>query len=234
MRFVHVCAGILMLVLAVVIGVVGYETITLLTNVNQESTKISAGVEKTLDNLNRDCGNKDSQGNSLPCGTLANINKATVNINHIAESTQLQVAQTNKVINSSADALTSVASHLNGEVDALQVTTKAATEFLNQGTTTLQTANAGLTPVLTHADSTIADFDILIRNPSITDTFNNIDHLSLAAAGTTQNVQDMTLDGKKVADDLTNKYFTPEPWYKKIMPGVELGIKAGDKLLGVF
>ena len=226
MKFVQVTVGILLLVLSLTVGFVGYESYKVLTHIDQAVGTITVEATQTLESINRPCGTL-VKGQLLPCGTLAEISKTTVNIGDIAKTAQIQVAQSAKVINASANAVVVTSGHVNQALDA-------TTSLVSQGTETLQIANDNLQPLFTHTDLAVIDFDNLITSPSVHSTLDNAASFSLAASGSMQNIQGVTLDTKLVSDDLTKKYFAPQAWYKKIGPYTELATKLSNKILGYF
>lgn len=176
----------------------------------QSVTKLNAA----LDTVNRPC----SPG---PCGTLANVDKLTVKAGDVAVTTQRQVAQTGTLVTATAHDLATVGDSVRQVAAILSGTATAATSTIQQAQTDLQTANgtiASLQPLLGHADSTVADFDALLKNPAIPETMQNAEQI-------TWNWNEISYDGKRLADDATKRYFTPAPWYRKALPYTEAGAK---------
>jgi hypothetical protein len=125
------------------------------------------------------------------------------------------------------DAATEAGKSAKGTADAATQSLNALTDTLGEGKRTIAAAQ----PLLAAYTASGIDLDALLKDQSIHRTIGNLDRLSLAMAGTTENMQGMTGDGKRVADDLTKKYFTPEPWWRKVAPtafhGTEVGVSLG-------
>jgi methyl-accepting chemotaxis protein len=197
------------------VGLAGKGLSASLHSLDGLSTTITS-VNNTLTQINKSCA-------PGPCGTLANVNKTIVKIGDIAVTTQRQVAQTNTLIVATANSLSSVSSHVNKVAD--------------QATTDLATTNeiiAGLKPIEQHTDEAVENVNDILKDNAIHQTIDNLGTFTASLTGTTQNIQGITGDGKRVADDLTTKYFTPQPLWKKILTNSESGVKLGTELGCLF
>jgi hypothetical protein len=173
---------------------------------------LTATVAKTnqaLDTVNRPCA-------PGPCGTLANIDKLTVKVGDLAVTSQRQVAQTDVLVTSVAAEVQRTGETIERTGASAQRTLDAATGTLQEGQRTL----AAFQPVLGHADATVADLDAALKADAgpFNATLVNVQNIT----GSTARI---TNDAERVADDATEKYFKPEPWYKKAVPALTVGAK---------
>jgi hypothetical protein len=166
-------------------------------------------VNQALDTVNRPCA-------PGPCGTLANIDKLTVKVGDLAVTSQMQVAQTGALVTATARNLDMVGQSVQQTATALSGTAQQATGTLAEGQRTL----AAFQPVLGHADATVADLDAALKADAgaFNMTLGNVQTMTGAAAH-------ILNDGQRVADDATEKYFKPTPWYRKMLPYVTTGAK---------
>jgi methyl-accepting chemotaxis protein len=189
-----------------------------------------AGVKNTLVNVNRPC--KGPAGPDA-CGTLAEINKATIQVGDILKTSQMQEKDTARAAQQTMTAVDQMAAHADALTDSLSGTANAATGALTQAQTDLRTLDgtiAAAQPLLAAYTASGYDLDALLKDKSIHRTIDNVDRLSLALAGSTENVQGMTGDAKRVTDDLTKKYFTPRPRWQKVGSTIFDGTKVGVSL----
>ncbi len=199
------------------------------------------GVTATLANVNRPCtpikGQLLTVDNAKDCGLLA---QSSITLNTLrgtlgqVEAAAKKNGAVSTDLHNTQIALQGTVNSLGKTSDALTRTANAATETLNAATDTLgegERAIAAAQPLLAAYTASGYDLDALLKDQSIHRTINNVDRLSLALAGTTENMQGMTGDGKRVADDLTKLYFTPKPWWRKagatMFDGTKVGVSLG-------
>jgi hypothetical protein len=167
---------------------------------------------------------------SGPRGTLHEINKVAVKIGDAVVTTQLQERSAIPHVNAAMDQfgfaasrLSRTADSLSGTANALTGTAQAATGTLNEGQRTIAAAQ----PLLSNYSQAGYDLDELLKRKAIGQI---LDH----AAGILDRGDNIAGDAQRVSDDLTRRYFLPEPWYKKVGPFAELGAKVGNKALGLW
>jgi ABC-type transporter Mla subunit MlaD len=120
----------------------------------------------------------------------------TVKFGDIAVTSQLQVRNSSKLIDSVVTNLNQVASNVNTTTTALTYTANSATKAINQTTTDLNTINDTIikvSPILKHSDETIADLDSLLNDGNLHKTAINIQSMTSSGA-------DILADGKIEAD----------------------------------
>lgn len=226
MRFVHTALGLFLLALTAVtvfVGCAAYQTIdkfgaaadglnAALRTVNAPKWGMLAAVDTTLFQSRL---------------TIDAVNKVAIHEQHQLNTYDAYGAQLFTDFHG-------LAGKGGIAVDTVTGTAKAATGALKQAQTdlgTLDGAIAATQPLLGAYTASGLDLDALLKDQSIHRTIGNLDRLSLAMAGTTENVQGMTGDGKRVSDDLTEKYFTPQPWWRKVGPvafdGTKIGVSLG-------
>jgi methyl-accepting chemotaxis protein len=226
-RCLQIALATLALTVIIAVGAVGFAAYRALNQLADAGQKISAaadGVTSTLANINRSCGG------SHPCGTLAEIGKATVKVGDILVTSQRQEQDTARAAQHTMAAVDQIATHADALTDSLAGTATAATGTLDAATDTLGEGKrtiAAAQPLLGHSDATMADLDGLLKRKSITDTLDNL-------SGITGHANGITGDAQRVSDDLTQRYFAPVPWWRKVGPFAEFGVKAGNKALGLW
>jgi hypothetical protein len=189
-------------------------------------TATTAQLTAALQIVNRPCA-------PGPCGTLADVGKAVVHLSDITVAVQKQAQDSGKLVAKASSTMDGVAFDVQDELNDLKATTTTATGTLEQASVDLKTLNGTIDaaqPVLVQSANAAADFDALMKDRAIHETFTNVDRLSLALAGTTENVQGITGDTKRVTDDLTKQYFTPKPWWQKALPAASDGLKIGASI----
>jgi hypothetical protein len=184
-------------------------------------------LKPTLDHLNRPC-----KGPSGPdaCGTLAQINKTAIDAGDAIVRTQLIERNTAPHVTAAMDQFGTAAVHLSSTADSLAGTAHAATGTLDAATDTLGEGKrtiAAAQPLLASYTNAGDDLDALLKRKAIGEI---LDH----AAGITGHAYAITGDMQRVSDDLTQRYFAPVPWWKKVGPFAEFGVKAGNKALGLW
>jgi hypothetical protein len=132
---------------------------------------VTAKADRTLDEVNRPCGVRTG-GSLMPCGTLATVNKAVVDLGDITIATQLQVSQTGKLIAHSSELLDGIAVDVHGEMTEAQSATRAITESVTAAQ-----------PLLVNAAKTTQDVDALVLNPAIPKTLVNVQAMTASGAG---------------------------------------------------
>jgi ABC-type transporter Mla subunit MlaD len=101
-------------------------------------TAAGNSANSALQTVNQPCGN------GKPCGTLAEVSKATVKIGDIAVTSQMQIAQTGKLLSVTTKNIDSVSSHLNKTADALTDTANTATQTVKQANADLQLVSSSI------------------------------------------------------------------------------------------
>jgi hypothetical protein len=191
-------------------------------------------TDAVLDHLNRPC--KGASGPDA-CGTLAQINKTAIDAGDAIVRTQLIERDSQPHIIAAMDEFGQTAKHLSSTADSLSVTAHAATETLTSATDTIGEGKrtiAAAQPLL--AQLTANGASLQATTDTLNDTLKRqaigkiLDH----AAGITGHADAITGDVQRVSDDLTRRYFAPTPWYKKVGPFAEFGVKAGNKALGLW
>jgi hypothetical protein len=149
-------------------------------------------LNDTLTIVNRPCSAKNAQGQLLKDGTLCKVNTAVTQIGDIAVTSQMQVKQSGKLIDTASNSLNRVSNALASEVVALKGTTNAATGFVKQATTDLTTAQpalADLDPLVKQYTVAGSDLDTTIKsvnakvndpvmNAYVTDFTKHVDSMS--------------------------------------------------------
>ena len=194
----------------------------------------SGKTDAVLDHLNRPC--KGASGPDA-CGTLAQINKTVITAGDAIVRTQLIESTAQPHIISAMDEFSQTAKHLSSTADSLSLTARAATGTLDAATDTLEEGKrtiAAAQPLLGQLTANGASLQ------TTTDTLNDtlkrkaVGEMLDNLAGITGHTNTITGDAQRVSDDLTRRYFAPEPWYKKVGPFAEFGVKAGNKALGLW
>ena len=175
-----------------------------------------AGLNQTIDLVNQPCNSVDAKGHLLPDGPICELDTAIHDIRKITTVSQQQVQQTGALVTATAHTLTTVGLSVQQTATALSGTATAATGTLQEGQRTL----AAFQPVLGHADAAVADLDAALKADAgpFNATLVNVQNIT----GSTARI---TNDAERVADDATEKYFKPEPWYKKAVPALTVGAK---------
>lgn len=187
----------------------------------------SGKTDAILDHINRPC--KGASGPDA-CGTLAQINKTAIDAGDAIVRTQLIERASQPHIISAMDEFGQTAKHLSGTADSLSVTARAATGTLGAATDTLTEGKrtiAAAQPLMESYTRSGNDLDALLTRKSVGEI---LDH----TAGITDHADVISSDAQRVSDDLTRRYFEKEPWWKKIGPFAEFGVKVGNKALGLW
>lgn len=184
-----------------------------------------AQVRQTLQTVDQPC----SKGK--PCGTLAKIDQslnevdtAVVHLDLVARHEQQQLVTYDRYTAELMTKVTGLADSLQRTSDALTGTATAATQTLNEGKATIARAQPLLDNLAATADAstaTIKTFNGRLSDPRVDALLT--DFRSMADSGTVMAAQGaiITTDLRKEADTLT----APEPLWKKLVPGAELGAK---------
>ena len=194
----------------------------------------SGKTDAVLDHLNRPC--KGSAGPDA-CGTLAQINKTAIDAGDAIVRTQLieRAAQPHIIsamdeFSQTAKHLSSTADSLKGTADALTGAAQGATDTLAEGKRTIAAAQPLLVQLTANGASlqvTTETLNDTLKRKAVGEMLDNL-------AGITGHADAITGDAQRVSDDLTQRYFAPTPWYKKVGPFAEFGVKAGNKALGLW
>jgi hypothetical protein len=191
-------------------------------------------IDAVLDHLNRPC--KGASGPDA-CGTLAQINKTAIDAGDAIVRTQLIERTAQPHIVAAMDEFGQTAKHLSSTADSLSGTAHsatrtldAATDTIGEGKRTIAAAQPLLSQLTANGASLQATTDTLndtLKRKAVGETLDNL-------AGITGHADALMDDGQRVGDDLTRRYFAPVPWYKKVGPFAEFGVKAGNKALGLW
>ena len=168
------------------------------------------GITATLANLNRPCGT------GKPCGTLAEIGKATVKVGDILVTSQRQEQDTARAAQATMTAVDQMAAHAGALTDSLAGTASAATGTLAQARVDLGTMNdsiAATKPLLEASTATIGrvgvasdDLDTLLKRKAIGDLLDQF-------AGIATHGNAIAGDFQQVADKARADYLRKTPWY---------------------
>ena len=197
----------------VAVGAVGFAAYRALNAFETVWVKMGAasdGMTATLANINRPCGT------GKPCGTLAEIGKATVKVGDILVTSQRQEQDTALAAQHTMTAVDQMAAHASTLTDSLSGTANAATGALTQATTDLGTLNGSIAatkPLLEASAATIGkagvatdDLDTLIKRKAVGDLLDNL-------AGVTAHGNAIAGDFQQVADKAKADYLRKTPWY---------------------
>ena|ERR1700677_803993 len=179
-----------------------------------------AGLNTTLDALNRPCNT------GKPCGTLANINKTlngidstVVHVDLVARHEQQQLGTIDGYAADLDRNLQSVAASLSGAANAGRDTAQAATGTLKQAQVDLGTLNgtiaglqpleASLTGTANASTATINTFNGRLSDPHIDSLMDSFDSMSKSGVG-------IVSDGKTLSDYVTKQVTTPKTFMQKV------------------
>jgi hypothetical protein len=168
------------------------------------------GITFTLVNINRPCGT------GKPCGTLAEIGKATIKVGDILVTSQRQEQDTARAAQATMTAVDQMAAHAGALTDSLAGTASAATGTLAQARVDLGTMNdsiAATKPLLEASTATIGrlgvasdDLDTLLKRKAIGDLLDQF-------AGIATHGNAIAGDFQQVADKARADYLRKTPWY---------------------
>lgn len=101
---------------------------------------------------------------------------------------------------------------------ALHGSLDAATQAAQDASAAVKTMNDTIgkaQPLLEASTATVRHADALVSDPATQGLPARIYTLAGHLDGTLGHVEGITADSQRIADDLTRKYFTPTPWWKK-------------------
>jgi hypothetical protein len=186
-----------------------------------DATSVAAGetvqsAKSVLDAIGRPCGGAN------PCGLIAQANKTIVKVGDAVVQTQLTERKATPHVIAAMDELDGTAKALTKTANAGTGTLNAATATLGEGKTTIQAAQ----PLLAAFTAAANDLDKAIKTtaPRIDATMSNVQEISGATAH-------IVNDGQRVADDATERYFKPLPWWRKALVPVTAGAKIVSYIL---
>lgn len=176
----------------------------------QTMTLADSNEKAIVDEITRPCKGAGDDPNS--CGLLADMKKIAIDTKKTVVTTQLQIKQSDTLIQAAADSIRTAGSSFSrtadgatealasarAELDASKKTTDALTVDIE----TLQPAIAKIPPIEDKIDSSFARFNELMSRPAIATLEDNAARLSGSAA----DIGD-TLD--KVGKKATYKYLHP-------------------------
>ena len=151
-------------------------------------------------------------------GTLAEANKAIVKVGDAIVTTQLQERAITPHTLAAVDSLATIAPHANALMDSAAKTADAGAETLHSASATLQTINSGTGPLLAAYTQSGNDLDALLKSHAVNDTLANVDAFTGSAAGIAGNMD-------KISAHLEQTVDKPQPLWKALVPGAELGAK---------
>ena len=161
-------------------------------------------INTTLDLINRPCTAKDAGGKALPCGTLAQVNKAVVKMQDMSVTMQRQVAQSSTLVDSAAGAINSAAS----DVHTMARDGSATLRTANTSIAAFQPLAASLTRNSDDLNGSIHRFNTLLDSKDLADGLHNVASMTGSGAG-------ILADGKQVADKAREDYLKPKtPWMR--------------------
>jgi hypothetical protein len=164
-----------------------------------------SGIDTAVDEVSRPCGAKDAQGKLLATGTLCSVGKMVTKFGDLTVTAQQQVAQTDKLVASTANALdvttasvqsTSLAlneqlTHVAPALDSLKASSDAIPPAMQSVTAMLEDPQRGVPPILVNANRGVSDFDVLLQSKDLRDTLANAKTVTgnFAAMSTDANVK---------------------------------------------
>lgn len=183
-------------------------------NVSVATYEAKPTVQKanaTLDAINAPCVGFHG---SVTCGPIAQLSQTEKNVGILAGQGAEQIKQSAKLVDAASEAVTGAAA----DVHTLAV---AGTGTLDESKRTIAAAQPLLASLTRTSDaSTLAvqHFDALIQSRDIAETLHHASEVTISA-------DEIAQDGRRVADDATRRYFTPQPWYRRALPYVTTGAK---------
>jgi hypothetical protein len=156
-----------------------------------------------------------------PHGTLVELDKAILAAKSLEVHADIVVAHEDKQLSTLDGYTKDLATGLSELVvngTQVLVTSNAAVMATTNAVNTANETIQKLQPAEANAATSIADFDALLKNPSIPDTINNVDRLSLATAQGTEQLSGILSDTHKMTTKLEHDVDDPKPWYAKVLP----------------
>lgn len=166
-------------------------------------------LDATLDHVNHGCA-------PGPCGTLAQLDKATAKIGDAVVTSQLQVKQTSQVMSAAAKTLASAATDVDGVSSQATATLGQAQKdlkTLNSGLESANTAITGLAPVEKNAATVENHIDAAVQ--ALTPQASR---LMTASADSMAEVDGIATDTHKMTTKLEKDVDAPQPWWRKAIP----------------
>ena len=161
----------------------------------RHADKSLSGIDGTIANINRPCA---GPAGPAACGTLAQINKTTIKIGDAVVTTQIQVRNSQKLMDAASASLdrasaslASTATHANAVLDQTRADLQTANGTLGDA----DKAITGLAPVEESATQAATRIRDLAGDPNISRTMANL-------ATVTGNFGDMTHDANLKFHDL--------------------------------
>jgi hypothetical protein len=232
-RAIQSACILLVLTVTLAVGAVGFAAYRAFDHIADAGKKVGAaadGITATLAIVNRPCASVDEKGKLLLDGPICELDEAIHDVRKITTASGEQVKQTGLLISATAKMMDgaagdvhTVSGALAGTANAATGTLTAATGTLDEGKRTIQAAQ----PLLVSYTRSGDDLDTLLKRKAIGDTLDSL-------AGITSHADAITGDAQRVSDDLTRRYFAPVPWWHKVGPFAEFGVKAGNKALGLW
>ncbi len=215
--------GISILIVALTVAAVGYSASWALHQWGEAApTATLAKVNTVLDGINPVISKADT--------AFGNLADATGDWSDSSKQQARDVRALLAASGRAVDAMTEDAQAARGTLNAFTGTANALTGTANGATETLAEGKrtvAAAQPLMAAYTATGYDLHRILTRKEIGEI---LDH----AAGTIGHIDAMTGDGQRVGDDLTRRYFTPEPWWKKIGPFAEAGANLTNKTIGLW
>ena|ERR1017187_275326 len=145
----------------------------------------------TLDSVNRLCGVKDAQGNLLPCGVLADVNKTLGTIRGATGQVEIAARHENAQLSTIDSQEAGLVRELHSTMQAGARTADAATGTLKATTLAIQAGTDGLATEKPSLDALIKAATATVANPDVPILIHH-------AAG-------ITASGDQIAKDAADK-----------------------------
>lgn len=180
-----------------------------------------AGVNSTLESINRGCGVKDAGGQIEPCGVLADVNKTLGTIRGTAGQVEIAANHEDRQLGAMDTQERTLFTDVHGELSDAQKATQALTGTEQAATASLQAANALLAEQQPRVDALTSDADVSLRRINLL-----LDDPAIAATG--KHIDRMTDSGDAILADArteADKYTHPNKkkltFWGSVMVGVE-------------
>lgn len=167
-------------------------------------TIVESSVQKTANHANAIMDDLDREpGHGKPQGTIQTVNKLLNATSSVVTHVDLVARHYEQQMTEQDARVSVIAKDVHSSLQDLDASIRATRPLLDAATQAVGSVNVSV--------NTIAP---------------RLQKLIESSGYTMDNLAGVTADGKRIADDLTQKYFTPIPWYKKIGLYVEDTAKA--------
>lgn len=172
--------------------------------------QVASEAVRTSSNLNRPCKGKAGPD---ACGVLAQLNKTVIKAGDAVVTTQVEERNAVEATVSASKAMSRAATSIAG-------TAQAATITLDE----LSDRETGITPTLGAYRDAGVSLNVLLKQKAITETFDNVDRLTAASAGTMENLEGITKDAKIETDAMVAPKTKKQKVLEFVPPTFKLGI----------